>query len=428
MNKSKGQIEEEKWNVPDRWRVSLYNYANEVKAGYANLPERVTIRDVTLAEGQHQPGVHYTLKDMLRIAHALRDAGITMIKQHIGDFQAFEFIRAVKKEIPDIFIHVTHPIYDYDRYLNSLEECKKDIDLFAEAGVDEVDFPGHNSWNTPDHVARAMSKEARLERYAEMTRYVRSKGLLMEAALVDTMRVPWEDFKEHIGNAVRAGATSVALYDSYGIATPDAMKYLTQKTIKEFGLPVLVHAHNDLGSAEATQIGGVIGGATLCDLSVNGLGDRAGNASLEQVVLQLELNYGVKTGVKLEKLLGLCRLVEEITGIEFPYIKPVSGRNVFTHESEAHASMVLSQGVGLKYASKHEAYAPEVVGGKRAVRFGGTSLTGTMIRLRMEQLGLMFGEKEIEEVSGRIKSIFVTQKKDLSLEEFDVIARDVCKK
>lgn len=418
----------EKWNVPDKWCVSLYNYAEEVRAGYPNLSERVTIRDVTLAEGQHQPGVRYTLKDMLRIAQALRDAGITMIKQHIGDFQTFEFIKAVKREIPDIFIHVTHPIFDHKRYWDSVNECKKDIDMIVEIGVDEVDFPGFNSWNVPDHVAKAMSKEARLERYAEMTRYARRKGILVEAAHVDTMRTPWGDFKEHIANAVRAGATSVAIYDSYGVASPSAMKYLTQKVIKEFGLPVLVHAHNDLGSAEATEIGGVLGGATLCDLSINGLGDRAGNASLEQVVLQLELNYGVKTGVRLEKLLGLCRLVEEVTGIEFPYIKPVSGRNVFTHESEAHASMILSQGVHLKYASKHEAYAPEVVGGKRAVRFGGTSLSGTMIRLRLEQLGLDFGDKEIEEVSDRIKNIFVTQKTDISLEEFDLIASEVCRK
>jgi 2-isopropylmalate synthase len=418
---------ENKWDVPDKWHVSPYNYAEEVRAGYENLPERVTIRDVTLAEGQHQPGVHYTLEGMLEIARALHEAGITMIKQHIGDFQPLEFIRRVKRQIPDVFIHVTIPIFENDRYRESNTAAKQDMDVFIDAGIDEVDFPGFNSWSCPEYIEEAISKEARLEKYAEMTQYARSNGVLVEAAHVDTTRTPWEDLKEHFDNAVKAGATSIALYDSYGVATPDAMKYLVMKVKKEYGLPVLVHAHNDLGSAEATEIGGIIGGASLCDVSVNGLGDRAGNASLEQVVMQLELNYGFKTGVKLERLLGLCRLVEKVTGIEFPFIKPVSGKNVFTHESEAHAAMILNQGLDLKYASKHEAYSPQVVGGTRMVRFGGTSLTGTMIRLRMEQLGLKFDDKEVKEVSSRIRRIFETRGTDISLPEFDTIAKEVCK-
>jgi isopropylmalate/homocitrate/citramalate synthase len=414
------------WNVPDRWRVSQYNFAPEVRASYPHIPKRVTVRDVTLVEGQHQPGVKFTLKDMMRIAHALREAGITMMKASMDNYLFHEFITTVRREIPDSFIHVIHPILDHKKYWDSLDQCKKDLDMLAEAGVDEVDFPGHNSWNVPDHIAKAMTKEARLDRYAEMTRYARSRNILVEAAHPDTPRVPWEDFRELVAVAVEAGATSVAIYDSYGVATPGAMQYFVRKLIDEFGLPVMVHVHNDLGSAEATEIGGILGGATICDCAINGLGDRAGNASLEEMVLQLEMNYGVETGVRLDKLLSLCRLLEEVTGIRFPYVKPVSGKNVFTHASEAHATMVLSQGVDLKYASKHEAYAPEVVGGKRAIRFGAATLTGGMIRLRMEQLGLTFGDREVERITRTIRDTFVAKEKDLSLEEFDALAREVC--
>jgi isopropylmalate/homocitrate/citramalate synthase len=185
--------------------------------------------------------------------------------------------------------------------------------------------------------------------------------------------------------------------------------------------------HNDFGLAEANTVGGILGGASSCDLTVNGLGDRAGNAALEEVVLQLEALYGIRTGVKLENLLKLCRVVEEVTGIKPHNFKPIAGKNVFTHESEAHAKMVLEYGVDKKYVSWAEPYSPAVVGGKRTVRFGGTSLTGDMIRLRMGGMGLAFGEREVEEVSKRIRDIFVAKKADISLEEFDEIAKEVCK-
>ncbi len=415
------------WDVPGRWYVSPYNYDGEVRAVYGDLPESVIVRDVTLAEGPHQSGVRFTLKEMLRIAHALREAGITMIKQNIDNFGSLEFIRLVKPEIPDLFIDVILAILDHRKYWESLDQCKRDLDVLAEAGAEEVCFPGYNSWNVPHHIEKAMSKEALLERYAEMTTYARSIGMLVEAGPVDTTRVPWADLKELLTTAVDAGATSIAVYDSYGVATPDGMKCLVQKIRREFDLPILVHAHNDLGAAEAAEIGGIIGGATLCDLSVNGLGDRAGNASLEEVVMQLELNYGVKTGVQKDKLLGLSKLLEEVTGVAFPYVKPISGMNVFTHASEAHATMVLSQGVNLNYASRHEAYAPEVVGGKRTVRFGGSTLSGGMIHLRLEQLGLKSGDKEVAMMTDRIKEAFVDGEADISLEEFDALAQELCR-
>ena len=89
----------EPWHIPDQWYVSPYNFAEEVRSAYPNMPEKIVIRDVTLTEGQHQPGVRYTLDGMLKIAHALYDLGITEIKQGSQDFQALEFIARVKREI-----------------------------------------------------------------------------------------------------------------------------------------------------------------------------------------------------------------------------------------------------------------------------------------------------------------------------------------
>lgn len=416
------------WNVQDKWCVSPYNFADEVVKNYPHKPAKIRIRDVTMAEGQHQPGVKYTPKGMVEIAGAFVDAGITMMKQHLEDYNAIECIKAIKADVPDMWIHVTFPIYDSDKYIgDGVKHCLEMLDQFVKIGVDSVDFPGFNSWNVPHHVAEKMNKQERLDRYALMTREARSRGIEVEAAHVDATRIPWDDFYEHYDNAIKAGASHMAIYDSYGTASPDGMKYLVEKCRSTWGIPVLVHAHNDLGMPEGSEIAGVLGGATMCDCSVNGLGDRAGNACLQTVVMQLEMNYGIDTGVDMSKLLNLCRLVEGITGIDFPYIKPVSGKHVFTHESEAHAAMVLSQGMDVTFASRHEAYAPSIVGGKREIQFGGTSLSGTMIRIRLEQLGYETSEENIKKIADKIQERFLTtQDEDINLTEFDQIAAEIC--
>jgi isopropylmalate/homocitrate/citramalate synthase len=418
------------WYVPDKWCMSPYNFAPEVQAQHKNRPRRVIIRDVTLGEGQHQPGIKYTIDDMLCVATALREAGITRTKVNLDDYESLAYIKAVRKEIPDIHIHLIHPIYDSDRFTGQQKpRAIEMLDLYAEIGVNEIDIPGFNSWNTPDHIEKAMPRQERLEWYATVTQEAIRRGIEVEAAHVDATRIPWDDFQTHYGNAIAAGAQTLAIYDSYGTCSFDGMKFLVEKCKAHWpGTPVLVHAHNDLGNAEGSMIGGILGGAELCDVSVNGLGDRAGNGCLQEVVMQLEMNYGIDTGVDMSKLLKLCRTVENVTGISFPYIKPVSGRYVFTHESEAHATMVLEQGIDTAFASKHEAYAPKVVGGRRDIKFGGTSLAGGLISLRLEQLGIQPTAALIDKLGASIKERFLSDTQDdIGIAEFDQLARQFYK-
>ncbi len=416
---------EQKWIAQDKWFVSPYSHADEARTGY-DLPEKITIRDVTLSEGQHQPGVHYTLQGMLRIARALYEAGITEIKQHAADFQALEFITAVKRELPDVKITAAWPVFEHLEYRESPARCKADMDIWAKAGVDEFNFPGYVSWSTPKSYEEFMPRAARLERYAELAEHATSRGVGVEMGHVDCTRASLQDLRDFHQAAYGKGLTRIGIYDSYGSTSPDGMKFLVRETKKEFkDIPILSHAHNDFGSAEATTIGGILGGASACDLSINGLGDRAGNAALEEWVLQLEAFYGIKTGVNLEDLLKLCRLVEEETGFRPHSFKPVAGKNVFTHESDAHAKMILEYGVNAKYVSWAEGYSPFAVGGTRAVRFGGTSLSGDMIRQGLDALGLEYSGSHVAEVSRRLREIFVARGSDISLEEFDEIAREV---
>lgn len=420
----------EKWIAEDKWRVSQFNFEEEVTALNPYMPEKIRIRDATLAEGQHQPGVHFSLEGMMKIARGLYEAGITDLKQGLDDWNALEFITELKKELPDMHVGLCISVLELDKYLDSFDEWKRDVDRALEAGIDELLAPAHFSWSVPTSVSEGkLSHQQRLERYAEAVRYGRSNGVGFEVGTVDTSRSSWADLKEINDVAVEAGATRIGIYDSYGCITPDATRFLIQKCRKAWGneIDIMMHSHNDYGLAEANTVAGVLGGATSVDLTVNGLGDRAGNAALEEVVLQLEAMYGVDTGVKLDKLIELSRTLEEVTGIKPHDFKPVGGKNVFTHESEAHAKVVLEMGVDKGYLELAEPYAPHVVGGKREVRFGGTSLSGDMISLRMNDIGLKFGSEEVAAVSAKIAEIFETTGDDISLDEFDEIAKDVCK-
>jgi len=414
------------WNVKDKWCVSPYNFEEEVVSQFPNKPKQIRVRDVTLCEGQHQPGVRFTLEEQLTLAIALREAGINRTKALIGNFKAFEFAQAIKKEIPDEHIDVIFPIIDYDEYGDSDKKVLEDMERLAKYGVDELCFPGYNSWNTPYRLTSKYSKQHMLERYAKMTEEARKMGFEVECGPVDGTRMPWEDLNELFSTFIQAGATSIAIYDSYGVITPYGMKYLVEKTKALYDVPVLVHVHADLGSAEASTIAGVLGGAEYVDLALLGLGDRAGNSSLEEVVMQLEMNYGIETGVKVDKLLEACRVAEKVSGIYLPYIKPITGANVFINESEAHASMILSEGLNAKYVASHEAFSPTVVGAIREVKFGDISSSGAMIRIRLEQLGLPTDEATIKKVGLEMKQLLSDAKKFLSLEEFDELANKVC--
>jgi len=394
------------WYVPGKWYVAPACFAEEIRATY-DLPDRVIVRDVTLSEGQHAIGVNYTLKDMLRIAHALGEAGVAEIKQHHGDFQAYEFIKAFKKEAKEPKISLLIPVMPHHA-----DTSKEQLDAYIDAGVDSVEVLGDI---------------AALDRYTEFIEYIKGKGVPTEAGTPNAVRLPFEDVIEFYNIGIDAGASRVSVYDSFNPETPEAARYWVKEFKKAIRsrVPILWQSHNDFGLGTATTLGAITGGASACDLSVNGLGDRGGNASMEEVVLALESMYAVKTGMKLERFCELSRLVVEASGVGIHAYKPIVGKNVFLHESEGHAVMFLRAGVDKDFIPEGEPYSPMVMGCKREVRMGGTSLG--LIPLRLSQLGLKYTEREIKQIENQLVELWTKQKKDLSLEEFDALAKRVCK-
>ncbi len=185
-------------------------------------------------------------------------------------------------------------------------------------------------------------------------------------------------------------------------------------------IPVEVHAHNDLGLAVANTLAGVEGGAEIVDVVFNGLGDRAGNAATEEVIMALEILYGIDLGLKLDKILEISQLIEKYSKTPLQPHKPIVGKNCFIHESDLHVEQIL---VG--NWTTWELFQPQVVGQTRKLIFGATTLQDRAFLAKLNKMGLKPTEMQLKrirkEVSRKIKS-----QDYISEQEFEEIAKKIC--
>ncbi|MFW9781928.1 MAG: hypothetical protein ACFFFB_06560, partial [Candidatus Heimdallarchaeota archaeon] len=230
---------------------------------------------------------------------------------------------------------------------------------------------------------------------------------------VDATRSGLSILKKAIEQGVKHGVKMVMLYDTVGACNIPAISYMIKQLMPIVDdIPLGIHVHDDFGLGTASTISAVEQGASYMDLIVNKLGDRAGNTSFEEVIVALEMLYGIETGVDLKKLFKLSKYVEEISGVPLPYNKPVVGRNTFLHESELHVMSSLEKN---KFWMCFTPYRPEIVGQEERVIFGPTTLHGDAIKLKCEQMGLTNYEMFLNLIIKKVHSIisennFITEK------------------
>ncbi|MEM2036030.1 MAG: hypothetical protein QXG21_00580, partial [Candidatus Caldarchaeum sp.] len=286
---------------------------------------------------------------------------------------------------------------------------KEDIDAAIEAGVSGIVTEGpvgvpklmQFGWKPEDVVNKAITH----------VDYARDHGLYTVFFGVDGTRADL-NFLKHIYSRVvqEAKPNSVAVVDTMGCASPEGFRYLVGEIVKIVKIPVEVHCHNDFGMGVAVSIAGLSAGASVVHVSVNGIGERAGNASLEEVAVSLELLYGIKLGLKYEKLVELSRLVERLTGFRLAANKPVVGERVFTRESG------ISVAGWMKYHLGSEAFLPELVGNCHGVLIGKKSGKHS-IEWKLEQLGIKASAEEIQKLVEKVKEKSLVKKGPLTDEE-----------
>ena len=317
---------------------------------------RVRIFDTTLRDGEQTPGVSLTPDQKLAIAIQLDILGVDVIEAGFPVISEGES-KAVK-------MIVTEGL--------SAEICglartsRQDIDAAVDAGLNYI----HTFIATSDiHLKYKlkMTREQALEKAIDAVQYGKSRGLQVEFSAEDATRTDRTFLKHVFSEVAKAGADRVDIPDTVGYSTPEYFAEITRDTVEATKLPVSVHCHNDFGLAVANALSGIKAGAQCAHVTINGIGERAGNAALEEFVMALKclpFDKTYETGIKSELLYETSRFISKTVGIIVQPNKAIVGNNAFGHESGIHTHGVLSNPL------TYEPISPELVGRKRWLQVG----------------------------------------------------------
>jgi D-citramalate synthase len=362
-------------------------------------PDRdVQFLDTTLRDGEQAPGVSLTPEEKAAIARELDSAGVAVVEAGSACTGAGE--REAISRVTDLGLDAT--VTSFCRGLRG------DIEQALDCGVDGVNLVVPAS---DRHVRRKVgtTRDAVVADTRELVAYARDHGLWVEVIGEDGSRADPEFLERLLGAALEAGATRVCYADTVGDATPDRVRAAVRR-LAPLG-PVGVHTHDDMGLAVTNALAGVAAGADLVHATVNGIGERAGNAALEELAVALAEGYGLET-LELERLYGLARTVADATGVGLAPNKAVVGENAFAHESGIHTDGTL------KDEAMYEPYPPERVGRERRLVLGKhTGRAG--LRATLAEHGVEPDEATLDAALERVKAL---AERDRRVTDADLLA------
>lgn len=360
---------------------------------------RIKIFDTTLRDGEQSPGCSMNLAEKLQVASQLEKLGVDIIEAGFaisspGDFESVKSIAGLVKNCT---------VASLSRAL------EKDIDAAWEAVKVAADPRIHTFIATsPVHMEYKlkMSPEQVIERTSAMVKYAAKYTSNIEFSCEDAMRSDPDFLVRVCDAAIKSGAKVLNIPDTVGYTTPAEMKAMIEYLIRNVPdsdmVEFSVHCHNDLGMAVANALGGVQGGALQIECTVNGLGERAGNTSLEEVVMAIKTRpdlYAEPPRIDTKQIYRTSKLVYNIIGQSAPHNKPIVGANAFAHESGIHQHGVLAN------KSTYEIMTPESVGIQTNQMVLGKHSGKHAFSERLKELGYDLNDDKIIEVFGKFKEL-----------------------
>ncbi|MDY6966165.1 MAG: homoaconitate hydratase [Halobacteriota archaeon] len=373
----------------------VHNWTVEECADEFNFPGVVGITDTTLRDGEQQPGVFFTPEQKVEIAKKLAEIGI--MGAEIGypavseeEMKACKMIHAENIKGLLTFVMARAKKTDIDA---ALDADAKAVDLFTSCSEFHIKYK------------LKLTLEENINMYMEALDYATDHGLRVVFGREDDSRADIPYFVKIAKKALESGAMATGISDTTGTLTPVSTRWLISRLRKD-GLAVGPHFHNDLGLATANTLAALEAGAAGVNGTILGLGERAGNAPIEEVVLALRTLYGIKTRVDMEGLYELCKMVSKFAGVPIHVNKPIVGANAFKHESGIHAHGVLA------HPLTYESIPHEWLGRKSEFRYGKFSGTAVVLKEALEPLGLVPSHDQLLEIVSRVKAEQLKRGKD----------------
>ena len=351
---------------------------------------KIRIFDTTLRDGEQTPGVSLSPEKKLNIAKKLDVLGIDAIETGFPVISDGE--RNAVKMIANENLQ--------SELCGLARTNKKDIDAAVDCGLNYI----HTFIATSDihlEYKLKMTREQALEKAIDAVEYGKSRGLQVEFSAEDATRTDREFLKKVFGEVAKAGADRIDIPDTVGYSTPQYIAEITKDAIDATKLPISVHCHNDFGLAVANAISGIQAGAECAHVTINGIGERAGNASLEELVMalnSLQFDQKWETNINKELLYETSRYISKIVGITVQPNKAIVGENAFGHESGIHTHGVLNNPL------TYEPISPEIVGRTRWLQVGKHAGIHGMNAM-LKEYGIIPNEEQTKKILEKVKNI-----------------------
>ncbi len=381
------------------------------------MPTQIKIFDTTLRDGEQTPGVNLNISEKLDIARQLEKLGVDVIEAGFaiaspGDFEA---VKAVAQNLKSV------------RVASLCRAVEKDIDRAWEA-VQYAKMPRiHTFIATSDiHMKYKlkMSEEEVLERAVAMVKYAKKYCEDVEFSAEDASRTRVEFLYKVVEEVIKAGATVVNIPDTVGYSTPSEFGELIKGIKSNVGnidkADISVHCHNDLGLAVANSLAAMLNGATQIESTINGLGERAGNASVEEIIMGINTRkdfYSFTHNIDTKQIYKTSKLVSSLTGVNVQPNKAIVGANAFAHESGIHQHGVLSE------KSTYEIMTPESIGLTQNKMVLGKLSGRHAFEERLKELGYTLQPDDIQAAFEKFKSL-ADKKKEVSDRDIEALVKE----
>jgi 2-isopropylmalate synthase len=382
------------------------------------MAERVEIFDTTLRDGEQSPGASMNVSEKVEMARQLERLGVDIMEAGfpIASQQEFDGVSQVAEVVEHSRVAALARTVsgDIERAAQALEKARRPV-LHTFIATSDIHL---------EHKLR-MSREQALERAVQSVKLAKSLVERVEFSAEDATRSDLDFLAQMAKAAIEAGADVVNLPDTVGYTTPPEIEEMFRCVIEHCGHPEHVvfssHNHNDLGLAVANALAAVRGGARQIECTVNGIGERAGNTSLEEVVMAMQVRsniYNYETGINTEEIVNSSQLLSNLTGLVVPYNKPVVGRNAFAHESGIHQHGVIASRL------TYEIMTPESVGRSRSELVLGKHSGKHGLAKRCEELGYKLTPEEVGQVYERFSQL-ADRKKEVFEDDLRVLVASV---